>query len=435
MAVDSKPGSNNGTNGAATNGASQKNRRKRPSSLQASASSLPTVEHSLEEFIAKANQTLVDVSTWGNAENEAKEQDAQRREVDALRWKAAEGQLREGEARESSLRRQLDGLQGKLAEAEARAAVASSQQATDGAGSAAHDATISELKAKIEQAERDRRLFEEQKQALSQQLVAAKQDADLARTSAAAITRTSAPALSVDDGEAEERVRLAEAKAAKAIAAARAAQAGLTVSSADLAAIESGLVVAEPAAKSTPWFAIVGAFLGGLVIMFVVWKFALSKTETAPAPQPAAVTQPTVTSTPTPAAAPAPAKPIVTPIEETPTAVETKPGAAEPAPAAVETKPAPAAVETKPAPAAVEAKPETVDTKPAATIETKPEPSRPAKATKPAPAKAAPAKATKAAPAKAGISDPFGETAPAKAPAKKPKSADKKPTGGIVDPF
>src|SRR4051812_37958908 len=106
MAVDSKQGgTTNGTNGTAANGAG---RRKRPSQLQAQASALPTVEHSLEEFIAKANQTLVDVSSWGNATEAAREEEEKRREVDALRWKAAEGQLREGEAREQSLRRQLD---------------------------------------------------------------------------------------------------------------------------------------------------------------------------------------------------------------------------------------------------------------------------------------------------------------------------------------
>src|SRR3982751_1050582 len=105
MAVDSKQ---NGTNGASTNGARTKSNRKRPSSLMAHADSLPTVEHSLEEFIAKANQTLVDVSPWGNADAEAKATEEARRQQDALRMKAAETQMREGEAREASLRRQLD---------------------------------------------------------------------------------------------------------------------------------------------------------------------------------------------------------------------------------------------------------------------------------------------------------------------------------------
>ncbi|MBL9018331.1 MAG: hypothetical protein JNL83_29355, partial [Myxococcales bacterium] len=45
-----------------SNGKLTKGNRKRPSSLMATASTLPKVEHSLDEFIAKANQTLVDVS-------------------------------------------------------------------------------------------------------------------------------------------------------------------------------------------------------------------------------------------------------------------------------------------------------------------------------------------------------------------------------------
>src|SRR5262249_9641656 len=99
-------------------------RKKRPSSLLAVATSLPSVESSLDEFIARANQTMVDQQNWDLAEREAKQEDEKRKEADALRWKAAEQQLREHEARETSLRRQLDGLQGKLAEAEARVAVA-----------------------------------------------------------------------------------------------------------------------------------------------------------------------------------------------------------------------------------------------------------------------------------------------------------------------
>ena len=66
MAVDSKQGVNAGngfpttgpTNGAVTNGT---RRRKRPSSLMEAATSLPSVETSLDEFIARANSTLVDL--------------------------------------------------------------------------------------------------------------------------------------------------------------------------------------------------------------------------------------------------------------------------------------------------------------------------------------------------------------------------------------
>ena len=199
MAVDSKQGGNvNGTNGAG--GQRNKAGRKRPSSLMAQAQLLPKVEHSLDEFIAKANQTLVDVSSWGAADQAAKEEDLQRREQDALRMRAAEGQLREGEAREQSLRRQLDGLQGKLAEAEARAAVAGTS-----VGSAAHDQTLAQLRAQIEKAEAQRKAAEDKTQQLAQALTEAKSEAQIARASA--------PAIEVD-GDADERVRIAEAKAA-----------------------------------------------------------------------------------------------------------------------------------------------------------------------------------------------------------------------------
>ena len=125
---------------AAATGSSPDLRRRRSSSLMKVANALPTVEHSLEEFIAKANQTLVDVEGWNSAEQAAKVEDVARKEQDAQRWKQAEVQMREGDAREQSLRRQLDGLQGKLAEAEARAAVAGTQL-----GRAAHDQTIGDL--------------------------------------------------------------------------------------------------------------------------------------------------------------------------------------------------------------------------------------------------------------------------------------------------
>ena len=137
--------------------------------------------------------------------------------------------MRESEAREQSLRRQLDGLQGKLAEAEARAAVAGTQM-----GSAAHDADDrATSRRRSSKAMQRMRAAEERSAELSQELAAAK----IARA------RRSEPMFGRQTTDADERVRVAEAKAAKALAAARAAQAGLTVSSADLAAIESGLVV------------------------------------------------------------------------------------------------------------------------------------------------------------------------------------------------
>jgi hypothetical protein len=433
MAVDSKLGetklgvvATNGANGAAVNGtqpngaptalpgqvAEGTKRTKRTSSLMKSASSLPKVEHSLDEFIARANQTLVDVSNWGTADQQAREQDEKRREVDALRWKQAESQMRESEVRESTLRRQLDGLQGKLAEAEARAAVAGTQM-----GSAAHDTKIEALRAEIEQAAQRMRVSEQRSQELSKAL-------EVAKTEVAA---RPVFAIEPDDNDAEERIRHAEAKAAKALAAARAAAAGLTVSSADLAAIESGLVVPLQAERRTPWIAIMLAFAGGLGIMFLVWKFALSnngkdapKVETSATP----TAQPAVQAAPPPAPA-APVKPTVTPIDD-----GTQPAAA----TDNSKKPGPTVTPIEP-----EVKPEVkAETKPAPEPEIKPEPkpvvkkavTRPAVRTTPTPAaKTQPAKKTPGKPA-GGIADPFADPTPAKKapPAKKDK-------GAIVDPF
>ena len=97
MAVDSKQGGT--TNAPGTPGpgpaatlagmpAVQGNgafKRKRPSSLMAQASALPSVENSLDEFIAKANETLVDPSTF-NADLTRRDEDDKRKEHDALRW-------------------------------------------------------------------------------------------------------------------------------------------------------------------------------------------------------------------------------------------------------------------------------------------------------------------------------------------------------------
>lgn len=456
MAVDSKQGANttNGSNGATANGQRTKGGRKRPSSLMAQASSLPTVEHSLEEFIAKANQTLVDVSTWGTQDQQIKQEDAHRREQDAQRMKAAEGQLREGEAREHSLRRQLDGLQGKLAEAEARAAVALSSPGSFGAGgtvgSAAHDSTIQALRTQIEQAEAQRKAFDSEKAQLARALAEAREEAAMARTSATAID--------VNDSDASERVRLAEAKAAKAIAAARAAQAGLTVSPADIAAIESGLVVTNhEAPKGTPWAMILIAFVGGLGIMFAVWKLVLSK-ETQPtasaaqptATQPAAAAAPTPAPTAAPAAdpttAPAAAKPVVTPIEEPAAAPTVEPiDTADTATKAAADKAASdkaAADKTAAEPAgptkaelAAAAKAEKAEAAKVA-AEAKAEKAAAAKAAKAAKASKASStpKATKTTKPAGGVVDPFAET-PAPKKATKPAKPAAKPAGGIVDPF
>src|SRR5690242_5335782 len=201
MAVDSKPDSTS----PAPNGAAAPTRRKRSSSLLAVRSSLPSVESSLDEFIAKANQTLVDAASWQAAGQQAKAEDERRREADALRWKAAEQQLREGEAREHSLRRQLDGLQGKLAEAEARAAVASNGN---------NEGIVAELRLRLNRTEEritaaeDRaRSAEERAGQLAEQLEAARAAAATAVAAPPPVT-TRAPSYS--DADVEQRLRLAE---------------------------------------------------------------------------------------------------------------------------------------------------------------------------------------------------------------------------------
>lgn len=410
MAVETKqPGLNQTITGmgAATNGAAAGSpKRKRPSSLLAVANQLPSVENSLEEFIAKANQTLVDVGSWGT--DKVKEQeDEKRKEIDALRWKAAETQLRESEVRESTLRRQLDNLQGKLAETEARAAVA----AESGGYPVANDTVVSELRLKVARAEEKAASADMRARSLTDSLNEAK------------LAVGSRPSMELGETIGDDRVRHAEAKATKALAAARAIQAGLTVSSADLAAIESGLVVpdlAEP--RKTPWLAIVGAFVVGVAIMFVVTKVVM-KDAPATAPAPAAAIAPAAPAAAPAAVAPAPvaatppaavpSKPIVTPIEE-PTSNDTAPTPTTAAPAPTPT-PAPELT----APAAVAKVP---------AVHHAGAHAAPAHA---APTHAAPkAPATKK-PAASNIADPFAD-----APAKKPAKAEKKPAAGaIADPF
>ncbi len=390
--------------GVAAVNANGKPRRKRPSSLLSAADSLPSVETSLDEFISRANQTLTDPDSWQAAEHAAKQEDDARREADQLRWRAAEQQLREGEAREQSLRRQLDGLQGRLAEAEARAAVA---------GSGSQDGVIADLKMRLTRA--DERIANAEAHAQQADGRAHQLAHELTAARAAAQPPVSTPSAQFfSDGEAEERIRLAEAKAAKAIAAAKAAAAGLTVSPADIAAIESGLVVPsmEPA-KGTNWLLVAGAFIGGLAIMFGVTKLVV-KNEVAPV----------AAATGAPAAAAAPAQPTVTPIEDD------KPAQAAAAPAPAPAAPTPA--ETPPAPieaaqaAAAQTAPEAAHEAPAAAPH-RTEPKHAASA----PHHAAPAHRPSPA-AASGIADPFDSSAAKKSAAKK---AEKKPAGGIVDPF
>jgi hypothetical protein len=425
MAVDSKQGGTSvpatGTPSAGTpsaaatlagmpplsaNGQAQvKNKRKRPSSLMAQASELPSVENSLDDFIARANETLGDSSAFDaarSAEKQIKEEDERRRETDALRWKATEQQMRESQAREEALRRQLDGLQGKLAEAEARAAVASAGGSQDGIIAdlkvrlTAADDRLRSAEERIRAAEDKARAAEEKAGQLAQDLVAAK-------AAAAAAPAASLP-ISFDGEDLEQRVRIAETKAAKAIAAAKAASMGLTVNPADIAAIESGLVVPmDSGKKGTNWGLVFAALVVGAAVAFAAAFVVLKKDKEAPAAAAgvAPAVQPAAPQAAPPAPPPAPAQPIVTPIEE---------------PAPAEAAAAAPAVEEPVVEAVPPVDPPKAGAKAAA-----------------APAKKAPVK--KAAPAKkatsgGGLADPFGGDAPAK------KKTDKKPAGGgIVDPF
>lgn len=407
MAVDSKQGGNGGgpspaatlagvtATGTGANGAVKPQRKKGASQLMAAASQLPSVETSLDEFIAKANSTLVDAASWDAAEKQAKQDDEARRSADSLRWQAAEHQLRESDARAESLRRQLDGLQGKLAEAEARAAVASGGNS---------DGVIADLKMRLQRSDERARGAEERAEQLA---------ADLAARPSHPNTFDAASTMTGED--ADERVRFAEAKAAKAIAVAKAAAAGLNVHG-EISAIESGLVVADfaPAKKSGPgWVAVICSLLVGGAVMFAVDKLVVNKDDgKAPAAAqvaPAAAAAPA----PAPAAAPAaPVKPVVTPIEDP---------AAAPAPAAA-AAPTVQPIEEPAAP------PAPVKAAAVAPAPAKHAPPAPAPAKHAAPAKAAPA-------AKGAIADPFGGAPAAPAPKKSAPAPKKSGGGGIVDPF
>jgi hypothetical protein len=404
------------------NGTGAIKRRKRPSSLTMAALSLPSVETSLEEFIARANQTLVDAASWDATAKQRNDEETKQREADALRMKVAEHQLREGEAREASLRRQLDAVQGKLAEAEARAALAST---STGAMQAA-EALVADLRGRLERSEA--KLAEATTHTRELEMELAKAKTEGVRPSTVTV-RTSQ--LEIPETLAVERMKVAEAKAMKALAAARAASAGLTVSPADLAAIESGLVVTDaPPRRGTPWLPIAAAFVTGLALMFGASRLLLrapaaapdeaavvSEPHKAPIAAPAA---PTVTPIEPPAAA-APAAPTVTPIESAPAAQPT--AAAAPAPMIPATVEVIAPTATPPAPPAPSPAPAPPVRAPA-----------PARvAAQPSPAPKAPAPATRA-PAKSsgGLADPFATTTPA--PAKQPAKAA--PTKqGIADPF
>jgi hypothetical protein len=401
----------------AVSGTNGKNRRKRPSSLLAQASQLPSVESSLDDFIARANETLNDATfdAARNAEKELKQEDERRKEADALRWKATEQQMLETKAREESLRRQLDGMQGKLAEAEARAAVATSGGTQDG--------VIADLKVRLSAIEDAKRAAEDRSAQLAQELV-------LAKATAAAPAPAPAESLTYHDNEElEQRARIAEAKAAKALAAAKAAAAGLTVNPADIAAIESGLVVpVETSKKGTNWGLVFAALLVGGAIAAAAVFVVLNKKDTGKSSAAAAEqVQPAAGSLSAPAAPAAPAKPTVTPIEDTDSAPVAQPEGK------VEEK-----VETAKGEDKVEEKELTIEAKGEDKIEEKVEAKAAPKKAAPAPKKAvAPKKAPKASKPTGALADPFGgggDSAPAPAP-KKAGKAKKPGGGGIVDPF
>lgn len=130
--------------------------RNRASSLRQLAATLPSVDRALDELIARANQTELDVGAWNTAATldptthgpglpgagppDAEALGAEPLEPDAL---GAEGlvaeavdvgrletELRDAGTREQALRHQLDTLQGRLATAEARTAAAAPRAAT-----------------------------------------------------------------------------------------------------------------------------------------------------------------------------------------------------------------------------------------------------------------------------------------------------------------
>jgi colicin import membrane protein len=428
MAVDSKQGTTSAapaTPGPAATlagipavSASGAFKRKRPSSLMAQSAQLPSVESSLDEFIAKANETLVDPSSF-NSEQKVREEDEKRKEADALRWKATEQQMREAQAREQSLRRQLDGLQGKLAEAEARAAVAGSGGSQDG--------IIADLKLRLTMADEKIRTSEEKVRLTEAKLGRLEQDLAAAKSAAAAAPPVRDSLVGIGDDAAEERVRIAELKATKAIAAAKAAAAGLTVSPADIAAIESGLVVSsmDTGGKKTSWGMVVAAAVVAGAAMFAV-GYVLKKDKPAhtAAAQPAAQ-QPAAPQAAAPT--PTPAQPVVTPIEdeakaEANAAVDEPPEDVPAAPSKAELAAAAKAEKAAAAEAAAQAKADKAAAAKATAAEAA---AKKAAAAKKTTATAAPKKTPKSS---GGLADPFGDS-----PA--PKKAEKKKAGGIVDPF
>ncbi|KAB2884755.1 MAG: hypothetical protein F9K40_22485, partial [Kofleriaceae bacterium] len=118
MPTEEKHGPSNGhANGNGT-------RSKRRSSLMQAAVALPTVESSLEEFIARANSTLVDVDQWeAEARAEKERQLREQTDAEAARIARAEQAIRDEALRErSTLHARIRDLESELADAQARRA-------------------------------------------------------------------------------------------------------------------------------------------------------------------------------------------------------------------------------------------------------------------------------------------------------------------------
>ena len=140
--TDDKPG----TNGHASNGS----RGKRRSSLMQAAVALPSVESSLEDFIARANSTLVDVDAWeaqARAERERVARDAQSAE-DAKIRQAEEAVRADANAQRQRLEKRIGDLEAELADVSARRAELEAKVAVLGS-SQAMTATVSDLEAKL----------------------------------------------------------------------------------------------------------------------------------------------------------------------------------------------------------------------------------------------------------------------------------------------
>ena len=422
----------------ASNGA-KNGKSGRPSALMRVASTISTghnVESSLDDFISRANETLLDMDGWGIAEAEEKARKAERAAHEAD--KAAAIELVEVQTRREALAeasKEQAVLAARVAELEKQleAAAKAADKAQSKADKAESKAESKAAKAKSEVAASATTTIEQHPDAqfLEDQLAKAKSHAK----------------------KAESRARTAEAKATKALAAARAAVQGIRVDPADLDDIEEGLgavsatPVEEPTAKKFPIGLLAAAFVGGLVIMFGVTKIMgggdkdTAKNDSPP-PIAAQAGQPVNQDTSSTAVRSAlPVEPALTPVAvDDKTAADdladqdTLNNAADPADGALDT-PEPIADVVEPAPAVVKQPVADASKQPAKAAKT--EPKTPVKKT--ANSAANPAK-------KAGIVDPFGAPAAKKTTAKpapkkvdpKPapkKTAPKKKTTGIVDPF